>query len=112
MKNNSYQTAQQWGDSPYDRSPYPTKLPAAAMTFDLAKFGKVVSNVLDIQTAVHTLKFDDGKILTSFVHATSPMGYFEITAKNIGDLSPELIPHQYENNINADEQKVLSMVKV
>lgn len=105
LKNNSYQAAQQWGDSPYDRSPYPTKLPAAAMTFDLAKFGKVVSNVLDIQTAVHTLKFDDGKILTSFVHATSPMGYFEITANNIGDLSPELIPHQYENNINADEQK-------
>ncbi|WP_104382388.1 glycoside hydrolase family 95-like protein [Sphingobacterium sp. HMA12] len=105
LKNNSYQAAQQWGDSPYDRSPYPTKLPAAAMTFDASKFGNVISNVLDLKSAVHTLKFDDGKTLISFVHATRPMGYFEITGKNIADLSPQLVPHQYEKSTHADEQK-------
>ncbi|QIH33349.1 glycoside hydrolase family 95-like protein [Sphingobacterium sp. DR205] len=105
LQNNSYQEAQQWGDSPYDRSPYPTKLPAAAMIFDAAKFGNVVSNVLDLQSAVHTLKFDDGKTLITYVHATRPMGYFEITGKNIDDLAPQLVPHQYENTTQADEQK-------
>lgn len=105
LQNNSYQEAQQWGDSPYDRSPYPTKLPAAAMIFDVAKFGNVVSNVLDLQSAVHTLKFDDGKTLITYVHATRPMGYFEITGKNIDDLAPQLVPHQYENTTQVDEQK-------
>ncbi|MDR2274722.1 MAG: glycoside hydrolase family 95 protein [Sphingobacterium sp.] len=105
LKNNNYQAAQQWGDAPYDRSPYPTKLPAAAMTFDLAKFGKVISNELDLKSAIHTIKFDDGKILTSFVHATRPMGYFEITAENANELRPELIPHQYEVNSDVHEQK-------
>ncbi|MGJ1416621.1 glycoside hydrolase N-terminal domain-containing protein [Sphingobacterium multivorum] len=105
IKNNSYGIVQQWGDAPYDRSPYPTKLPAASLFFDLAKFGTVVSNVLDLEQATNILRFKDGRILKTFIHAYKPFGYFEITGNNVSDLLPQLIPHQYENNANKDENK-------
>ncbi|MGJ1226355.1 glycosyl hydrolase family 95 catalytic domain-containing protein [Sphingobacterium siyangense] len=105
IKNNSYGIVQEWGDAPYDRSPYPTKLPAASLFFDLAKFGPVVSNVLDLEQATNILKFKDGRILRTFIHAYKPFGYFEITGNNVSELIPQLISHQYENSANKDENK-------
>src|ERR1700759_4958414 len=49
VKNNDYDTVQQLGDVPYEKYPAPTKIPGAALEFDLRKFGKIVSNTLDIQ---------------------------------------------------------------
>lgn len=54
LHSGQYNEVQKWGDNPYGDYPYPTKLPAAAMSFDLASLGKVVSNVLDIKTATNT----------------------------------------------------------
>ncbi|WP_164122327.1 glycosyl hydrolase family 95 catalytic domain-containing protein [Sphingobacterium sp. xlx-130] len=97
VKKNDYSEVHQWGDRPYDASPYPTKLPAAALTFDLKALGKVTSNILDIHTATHTLTFDNGTVLKSFIHATAPIGYFEIEGVHAAHAVPSLVPHQYQS---------------
>lgn len=97
VKNNNYAVVQQWGDRPYDASPYPTKLPAAALTFDLPALGKVIANSLDIYTATHTLTFDNGTRFKSFVHATAPIGYFEIEGPKANLAKPTLLPHSYKS---------------
>ncbi|MFD2548309.1 glycoside hydrolase N-terminal domain-containing protein [Sphingobacterium suaedae] len=91
----NYSVAQAWGDGPYDAFPYPTKLPAAAISFHLEQLGTVKSNVLDIATATHCITFDNGTTFTSFVHASKPVGYFEIANFDGPDPIPQLIPHQY-----------------
>lgn len=105
VKNNDYSVVQQWGDRPYDASPYPTKLPAAALTFDLKALGTVTSNILNIHTATHTLTFDNGTILKSFIHATAPIGYFEIEGATAAHALPSLVPHQYQSS-DRDEAAV------
>ncbi|WP_276485880.1 glycosyl hydrolase family 95 catalytic domain-containing protein [Paraflavitalea pollutisoli] len=95
-----YKPVQQLGDYPYDNVPYPTKLPAAAMEFDIASLGKVVSNTLDIQTALNTLKFANGVVFNCYIHATDPVGYFgfeNLSAGKFADLLPKLIVHNYNN---------------
>lgn len=95
VKNKNYGAVQQWGDRPYDISPYPTKLPAAALTFNLPALGKVVSNTLDIYSATHSLIFDSGTKFSSFVHATEPIGFFQIEGPKATLAAPTLVPHQY-----------------
>ena len=79
--------------------PYPTKLPAAAMEFDISSFGKVVSNVLDIQQALNTVTFQNGVVFHCYIHATLQQGYFgfeNITStKDIEAIIPQLIIHNY-----------------
>ncbi|QBQ39934.1 hypothetical protein E2P86_01705 [Sphingobacterium psychroaquaticum] len=108
VKNKTYAAAQKWGDSPYDTYPYPTKLPAAALTFNLPSLGKVISNTLDIHTATHTLTFDNGTIFTNFVHATQPIGYFEIEGPTATLATPTLVPHTYQ--AANDDGKAVSVV--
>jgi alpha-L-fucosidase 2 len=93
-----YGIVQQKLDQPYDRQTYPTKLPAGAMEFDVSTFGKVVSNVLDIKTAVNTVKFDSGTKFKCFIHANQNQGIFTFeNLKNTATL-PELIVHNYAGN--------------
>src|SRR3954447_26177248 len=72
----NYDTVHKLGDLPYDNIVYPTKLPAAAVEFDIASLGKVVSNVLDIKLALNTLKFQNGAVFRCYIHALQPQGYF------------------------------------
>lgn len=76
VKKNEYDTVQKLSDEPYEKYPAPSKIPGAAIEFDLASLGKVTSNVLDIQTATNTIRFDDGVVFKNFVHATETAGYF------------------------------------
>ncbi len=98
LKNN-YAAVQKIGDEPYDRSPYPTKLPAAAMEFDIAKLGKVVSNELDIETALNTVKFENGTVFNCYIHAAQQQGYFSFENLKSTAILPNLIVHNYANNV-------------
>ncbi|MDH7460586.1 DUF5703 domain-containing protein [Chitinophagaceae bacterium 26-R-25] len=103
---NDYDTVQRIGDAPYDRSPYPTKLPAAAMEFNINSFGKVVSSELDIQKAINTVVFQNGTVFHCFIHATLPRGYFafeNISQNDFESAIPQLVTHAY--NIEAVEDK-------
>ncbi|MGC4233803.1 MAG: DUF5703 domain-containing protein [Niabella sp.] len=102
--NKTYDSAHLLGDAPYDQLPYPTKLPAAAMEFDLNSIGKVVSNTLDIKNAINIITFESGVTFKCYIHATQNTGYF--TFENIEEkffheifktLVPKLIVHNYNN---------------
>ncbi|MBO9591812.1 MAG: glycoside hydrolase N-terminal domain-containing protein [Niabella sp.] len=101
-----YKPVQQLGDWPYDNTPYPTKLPAAALQFNLKDLGSVVSNKLDIATAVNTVTFQSGTIFRSYIHATQQAGYFEfenLPAAVTPLLIPELEIHNYNSGKSATE---------
>ena len=76
VKKKQYDTVQQLGDVPYEKYPAPSKIPGAALEFDLRKFGKIVSSGLDIQQALGTVKFENGVLFHNYVHATNQVGYF------------------------------------
>lgn len=95
-----YQPVQNALDAPYDQSPYPTKLPAAAIEFDISPLGKVVSNILDIKTAINTVRFENGTIFSCYVHASEQRGYFRFEHLPAG-IDPALVMHNYSGNIKA-----------
>lgn len=95
-----YRPVQNALDAPYDRSPYPTKLPAAAIEFNITSFGKVVSNVLDIKTAINTIRFENGVRFSCYVHASEQRGYFRFDQLPAG-IVPELMMHNYSGNSTA-----------
>lgn len=93
-----YRIVQQKLDDPYNSMTTPTKIPAAAIEFNINSLGKVVSNVLDIKTALNTIKFENGTVFNCYIHATRNQGFFGFqNVKNI-DILPELIVHNYAGN--------------
>lgn len=76
VNNGQYDIVHKIGDEPYDNSPAPTKIPGAALEFNYMPFGKVISNKLDIKTALSTIKFENGVVLYNYVHAKDEIGYF------------------------------------
>lgn len=103
---NDYKPVQKIGDWPYDNTPYPTKLPAAALQFDIKALGTVISNQLEIATALHSVKFSSGVVFQSYIHATQQAGYFSfdhITDENLmKDLLPKLDVHNYNSGAAAE----------
>ncbi|MBS1574812.1 MAG: glycoside hydrolase N-terminal domain-containing protein [Bacteroidetes bacterium] len=92
----------------YETVPYPTKLPAAALEFNLEKTGHIISNELDIATAINTIKFSSGIVFKCYVHATKNVGYFSLEnlpvqseQKMIEIFAPQLVEHHF----NAAEKK-------
>ncbi|MFT3904661.1 MAG: hypothetical protein QM727_15925 [Niabella sp.] len=110
VKNKTYDSAHLLGDAPYDESPYPTKLPAAAMEFDLSGLGKVASNTLDIKTALNTITFESGITFKCYIHATQNTGYFSFEnikgqkARDVfNTLIPQLVVLNYNSGKSADD---------
>ncbi len=105
--NNTYDSAHQLGDAPYNQMPYPTKLPAAALEFDIDTLGKVLSNTLDIATATNTIHFENGVIFKCFVHATQNIGFFSfenIDDKLFNQIAQQLIPNLVMHSYNQQSQ--------
>jgi alpha-L-fucosidase 2 len=89
-----YSIVQKMLDEPYHQTT-PTKIPAGAIEFNISSFGKVVANVLDIKTAVNTIKFQNGTIFKCFVHATQNQGVFIFENLKPESALPQLIVHNY-----------------
>jgi len=60
-------------DEPYDRDAAPTKIPGAAIEFDIRQMGPVESAMLDISSAICTIKWKNGIVFRIFVDATQPL---------------------------------------
>ena len=71
-----YQIVQNLFDAPYEQSPAPSKIPAAALEFDISALGEASRVRLYIHNALCVLEWDSGARLTVFVHATEPIGWF------------------------------------
>jgi alpha-L-fucosidase 2 len=92
---NQYDSVQKMGDEPYEKYAAPTKIPGAAIEFDCVKFGRVISNVLDIKTALSTIQFENGVSFFNYVHASKPVGYFGFENLPAADIIPELMIPAY-----------------
>jgi len=92
--NNNYKTVQNAFDVPYDKSPAPSKIPGAAMEFDIKAFGKIKSIRLSVTDAVCEVKWEKGIQFNSFVHASDQVGWFQFKGVD-KDFKPVLIPPAY-----------------
>ena len=88
VKLNQYDSVQKIGDEPYEKYPAPTKIPGAALEFDLMRLGKVVSNELDINTGLSVIKFENGVVFNNYIHATKLVGYFGF--ENVHDVTLDI----------------------
>ena len=93
VKKGQYDTVQRIGDEPYEANPAPTKIPGAALEFDISKLGKVIKNELDIKSAVSTIEFANGGCVKNYIHASKQVGYFSFV--NTGDVIPSIIIPAY-----------------
>ena len=64
-------------DEPYDRDAAPTKIPGAAIEFEIGQLGEVESATLDIATAICTIKWKNGTSFSIYVDATQPIARYE-----------------------------------
>lgn len=106
VKLNQYDSVQKLGDEPYEKYPAPTKIPGAAMEFDLNKLGKIKKVSLDISSALCVVEFENGIRFNNYIHATRQIGYFgfenlsaEASEKAgvIDEIIPELIIPDYNS---------------
>lgn len=94
VKLNQYDSVQKIGDEPYEKYPAPTKIPGAALEFDLNKIGKVKKVTIDISTGLSVVEFENGVKFNNYIHASRQVGYFGF--ENIDeDVIPELIIPNY-----------------
>jgi alpha-L-fucosidase 2 len=99
VNKNEYDTVQKLGDIPYEQYPAPTKIPGAAIEFNLEKLGKVISNTLDIKNGLSVIKFENGVAFNNYIHATKEVGYFGFenlpASISMSDIIPELMIPDY-----------------
>jgi len=97
---NEYDTVHRLGDDPYESFPYPTKIPAGALEFDILKLGKIKAVTLDIATALCTVEFVNGVRFNNYIHATNNTGYFGFENLSSPDIIPELMIPSYTDATN------------
>lgn len=90
-----YDTVQRALDEPYETEAYPTKLPGAAIEFNISSFGGVQSNVLDLSKALNKVVFKNGTELTTYVHATEQAGAFQFSHITDQNWGPQLLIPNY-----------------
>jgi len=93
-----YKPVQNYFDAPYDREPAPSKIPAGALEFDIPGNPKVKSVHLSLEKALCEVKWENGLVLKTFVHATDPEGWFRFENVKEG-ITPHLIAPKYQGKI-------------
>jgi hypothetical protein len=102
VEKKDYGPVHRMGDVPYERDPAPTKIPAAALEFDISGLGEVESARLSIADAVCRVKWKSGARLTAFVHATEPVGWFLFEGLP-SFIRPRLVPPAYAAALPASD---------
>ncbi len=92
---NEYDTVQTVGDVPYEAYAAPTKIPGAALEFDLKKLGVAQSTALDISNGLATILFANGVKMNNYVHATEEIGFFGFEHLQDTSFRPTLLIPNY-----------------
>ena len=79
-------------DVPYDTSAGPTKLPVAALEWDISGLGELRQIELDIASAKCLISWRSGATMEIWIHATEPMGWYSWAGFEGG---PTLIAPKY-----------------
>jgi alpha-L-fucosidase 2 len=97
-----FDTVWKVADEPYDRDAAPTKIPGAAIEFDISKLGPVESATLNIASAICTITWKNGTIFRVFVDATQPLARYHWQGVNPTPLlkAPAYVSGTAESNEN------------
>lgn len=76
LDRNNYSAVHEKFDCLYDKVAAPSKLPGAALEFSQSGWGKPVSVHLYLNNALCEVRWSNGVVLKTFVHATEPVGWF------------------------------------
>ncbi|MBL7972460.1 MAG: glycoside hydrolase N-terminal domain-containing protein [Prolixibacteraceae bacterium] len=107
VNDNNYKIVQEMFDAPYDRSPAPTKIPGAALEFDIAELGEVNQVKLSLPDALCSVSWQNGATLQSFVHASRQAGWFKFS--NVpNSFAPELMAPEYKKEGNSGSESPVS----
>ncbi len=105
VQKKDYQIVQKYFDEPYDREPAPSKIPGGALEFDTKSWGDVTSANLYLKNALCEVKWANGTVLKTFVHATKPVGWFRF--ENVpAEFTPQLIAPKYQGEIKVSGDPV------
>lgn len=95
-----YKPVQQYFDAPYDNEPAPTRIPGGALELEIKNWGKVVSVHLSVNDALCEVKWENGAVMKTFVHAKAPFGWFRF--ENVKDgFNPRLVMPEYQGAAKA-----------
>jgi alpha-L-fucosidase 2 len=91
---NDYGIVQKYFDEPYEREAGPTKLPGAALEFEMPPGGMAD---LDISNGLTKIQYPGNLLFQTFVHAGRREGWFRFTGdpKDLGKYLPSLLPPVY-----------------
>lgn len=82
-------------DRLYNDNPAPTKIPGAALEFNIAKLGAVENVSLSVSDAVCKVMWKNNIELTAFVNGTKNVGWFRF--KGVPkDFTPVIVPPNYD----------------
>jgi alpha-L-fucosidase 2 len=95
VKSNNYKIVQDLFDAPYDNSPAPSKIPGAALEFDISHLGEVQQVELSLKNALCDVRWKSGATLQTFVHANQQVGWFKFDGIST-DFIPELMVPDYK----------------
>ena len=100
-KNNTYDKVMEMFDIPGPKRPVgPSKIPGAALEFNVKSWGRANKVHLSLQDALCEVDWPGGEKLYAFVDAVNPTGWFRF--ENVKeDIAPVLLPPAY----NTDAQK-------
>ena len=93
-KSDTYENVQNKLDVPYDKRPAPSKIPGAALEFDISSLGEIASVHLYVKNAVCEIQWKNGARLLTFIHAVEPIGWYRFEGLE-RPLPYELIPPAY-----------------
>lgn len=97
LDNGTYHNVQKKLDEPYDRLPAPSKIPGAAIEFNVEALGEVAANRLHLKNGLLEVTWETGARFRSFVHANEPVGWFVFEGVDEG-MVPKLITPRYQSS--------------
>ncbi|MDB5248603.1 MAG: hypothetical protein JWQ40_2997 [Segetibacter sp.] len=98
VQEKDYKVVQQYFDAPYDMEPAPTKIPAGALEFNVADWGRIELAHLSLRNALCEVKWSNGSSLETFVHATEPVGWFRFTKVPV-NFQPLLVAPAFQGEV-------------
>lgn len=94
VRKGEYAVVQKYFDEPYEAEAAPSKIPGAALEFELSRGDSAVKVDLDLARATCTVEFARGEQLTVFVSASDSVGWYR-WEKCIDTVKVSLIPPTY-----------------
>jgi alpha-L-fucosidase 2 len=105
VNKNNYSIVQKYFDEPYDKLAYPTKIPAAAIEFELNGFEKLESVHLSLKDALCQVKWKNGITLQTFVHANKELGWFKLDGID-ETIKPKISTPPYSSVKNSNSNSI------